>query len=151
MLSSCSPDPEEAEQQSNNAQNQLKSITITVTSDLPISAAPAGGNNFNYLTLFTPAGLSSLSSQTPNHIGQNEVSQTFMGAPSMNWQLQISYLNWESNSGASQQLNICSNITIKAYADGVLFYNITKQMGGGTTQPPCPDGSSFQTNIIVPN
>lgn len=151
LLSSCSPDPEEAEQQSNNAQNQLKTITITVTSDQPISAPPAGWTGQTLLSLFTLGGQSSLSSQTPNHIGQNEISQTFNGAPSMNCYLQISYLNYKANSDYSQQLNICNNITIKAYADGVLFYNTTKQMGGGLTLESCPDGSSFQTNVIVPN
>lgn len=57
ILSGCSPDPDVADQQSNNAQNQLKTITITVTSDIPITAVPADMVGLNQLYLFTTGGM----------------------------------------------------------------------------------------------
>lgn len=157
ILSSCSPDAEEAEQQSENGQNQLKTITIEVISELPISTAPPGQTGENYLTLSSgEGGSSALTSTVPNQIGENTVTQSFTAAPSSNIAISLARVNWSANTSTGQWFCYCGDVTINFYSNNELFHSVIKEMGGelinsemGSTCP-CPDGYYFSTNVIVP-
>ena len=142
---SCSPDEEEAEQQSTNAQNQLKTIRIEAIAELPISPTTnPSGESVNDLFRIIGAGSADLFNSVPSSIGQNTIALTYTAAPSSNLYLTVQRLTQTISSlGVTYS---CGDVTINVYSNNELFYTTTKEMGGTT----CFDGQSFAFNVIVP-
>jgi hypothetical protein len=149
---SCSPDPEEAEQQATNTQNQLKTIRIEVISELPISntSAPNTTVVLNSMSLFSAFGQQTISMNTPNHIGLNSITQTFSGASSLNINYTVQRAFYLIDNTLGTALCQCGDVTVKFYADNVLFHTTTKELGGPGSSCSCPDGSTIQETVIVP-
>jgi protein-disulfide isomerase len=149
ILNSCSSDAEEAEQQSINAQNQLKTIRIEAISDLPIGPPSTVSTQIrtDYFYVTSLGGTIGLTNTVPNQIGQNTITQTFTTAPSSNLQLVMQRVNTFADVMSGQgQTDYCGDVTINVYSNDVLFFTLTKEMGGTT----CPDSYYYTTNIIVP-
>jgi hypothetical protein len=148
-FNSCSPDEDEAEQQSINAQNQLKTIRIEAISELAIGppASVSGQYRADYFVIYSLGGTSTLMNSVPNQIGQNTLMQTFTATPSSNLQLSMQRVNTltDINSGQGETV-YCGDVTMNVYSNNVLFYTVTKEMGGTT----CPDGYAYNYNVIVP-
>jgi hypothetical protein len=149
---SCSPDADEAEQQSINAQNQLKTIRIDLICDVPIGSS---GADVDALGILSTGGSSSLNSTIPNHVGQNTITQTFTAAPSSNLYIDFSRANYYTDSNTGLVNCVCGNVTLNVYADDALFHTVTKEVGGinltsGSVGCPCPDGTGYNITIIVP-
>jgi len=92
-------------------------------------------------------GTSTLMNSVPNQIGQNTLMQTFTATPSSNLQLSMQRVNTltDINSGQGETV-YCGDVTMNVYSNNVLFYTVTKEMGGTT----CPDGYAYNYNVIVP-
>lgn len=146
---SCSPDEDEAEQQSINAQNQLKTITVEAVSELSISPPTTMSSQVRYdgFFIYLPVALS-LSNTVPNNIGQNTLITTFTAAPSSNLNFMVQRTNYLQDFASTPSIitEYCGDVTINLYSNNVLFHTVTKEMGGGT----CPDGVTFTYNVIVP-
>jgi hypothetical protein len=151
-LISCSPDADEAEQQSINAQNQLKTIRIELICEVPISSSDAG---VDVLGIFSTGGSNSLSSTIPNQVGQNTITQTFTALPSSNLYISFSRVNYYTDSSSGLINCVCGDVTLNVYANDALFHTVTKEIGGtdittGSVGCPCPDGAGYNNTIIVP-
>ena len=150
---SCSPDADEAEQQSINAQNQLKTIRIELISEIPIDSYSP--NRSDVMSLNTTSGGGQLSSNVPNQVGQNSITATFTATPSSNIFYSVTRVNGSTDisSGTPVYDCICGEITINVYSNDVLFHSVTKELGGGEFPPgncQCPDGFGYYNSIIVP-
>jgi hypothetical protein len=151
---SCSTDADEAEQQSINAQNQLKTIKIEVISDLPISEIQTGQSGENRFQLVSGGGSTLLMHNVPNQIGENTLVQTFTAAPSSNLGITIYRYNWSANTTTGEWFCFCGDVTINVYSNNVLFHTVTKEMGGASISSgnncPCSDGHYLNSNVIIP-
>lgn len=154
-FNSCSPDEDEAEQQSINAQNQMKTIRMELISEVPIgdNSNPSYTSDIMYLT--SSGGVSTLNSTVPNQFGQNTITQTFTAAPSSNLFYYITRLNYFVDSNDGSYNCTCGEITLNIYANDILFHTVTKELGGvdktvNSVGCPCPDGSMYNSTVIVP-
>jgi hypothetical protein len=155
LLSSCSPDPEVAEQQSNNAQEQLVTVRIEALLEDPIHSPISGA--VEGIQMFTLGGASvggasgsTLRNDFPSNVGQNSLSQTINLAPSSNLVYGIYYADWCILGSGSLDF-LCNQVTLNIYANDVLFHTWTKEMGGEEGIGTCADGFVFQGNVIIPN
>lgn len=152
LLSGCSPDPDVAEQQSNNAQNQLVNVRIEAILENPIESPMSNtleGEGIQMLTLGAVT-MTTLRNDFPSNVGQNTLSQTINLAPSGNLGYSVQYWDYyyQINSGYGFS---CNQITLNIYANDVLFHTWTKEMGGNQGIGNCADGYIFQGNVIIPN
>jgi hypothetical protein len=150
---SCSSDADEAEQQSINAQNQMKTIRLEVISEVPIGSQ--SNTIADQIYVQSSGGISQLNSTVPNQVGQNTITQTFTAAPSSNLFYYLTRLNYSVDSNTGIYNCTCGDITVNIYADNVLFHTVTKEMGGidittNSIGCPCPDGQGYNTTVIVP-
>jgi hypothetical protein len=151
-LISCSPDADEAEQQSINAQNQLKTIKIELISEVPIGSSSP--NSYDAMILYATGG-GQIGSTVPNQVGQNTITSTFTAAPSSNIPYSFARYNYsiDYSSGNPVYNCICGEVTINVYSNDVLFHSLTKELGGGDFPAGnclCPDGIGYSNSIIVP-
>jgi hypothetical protein len=147
---SCSPDADEAEQQSINAQNQLVTVKIEVVLDSPIHTPPDGsstGQNYLGLGALTTT---TLDANISGNVGQNTISQTFNMAPSSNLIYGVTYLDWYVIEGQLKGIGLCNQLTLNIYANNELFHTWTKEMGGSMGSSSCSDGHTFNETIIIP-
>ena len=149
ILSGCSPDPEVAEQQSNNAQNQLVNVRIEVLLEDPIHPPASGAYDGIQMLTLGAVTMTTLRNDFPSNIGQNSLSQTINLAPSGNLGYSIRYYDYYFLS-AGEVVYSCNQVTLNIYDDDVLFHTWTKEMGGAEGGT-CADGYVFQGNVIIPN
>lgn len=152
-FNSCSSDADEAEQQSINAQNQMKTIRLEVISEVPIGSQ--SNTIVDQLYVQSIGGISQLNSTVPNQVGQNTITQTFTAAPSSNLFYALSRINYSVDSNTGIYNCTCGDVTVNIYADNVLFHTVTKEIGGiditsNSIGCPCPDGVGYNTTVIVP-
>jgi hypothetical protein len=147
IFNSCSSDADEVEQQSINAQNQLKTIRIEAISEFPIDY----GSEDYFSVTSNSVGVSLLSELTrdvPNHFGENIITQTFTLLPSSNLAIQVKRIDWGwTETGVWRD---CGSMTINIYSENELFHTVTKQMGGEEETSTCGDGTFYSFNVIVP-
>jgi hypothetical protein len=150
FLFSCSPDPEVADQQANNAQDQLVTVRIEALLEDPIHSPISGA--VEGIQMFTLGGASgsTLRNDFPSNVGQNSLSQTINLAPSSNLVYGIYYSDWCILGSGSLDF-LCNQVTLNIYANDVLFHTWTKEMGGEEGIGTCADGYVFQGNVIIPN
>ena len=150
FLFSCSPDPEVADQQANNAQDQLVSVRIEVLLNAPIHPPISGADEgIQMLTLGAATG-STLRNDFPSNVGQSSLSQIVNMAPSSSLAYGVSYYDYYILSSGALGFD-CNQVTLNIFANDVLFHTWTKEMGGEEGIGTCADGYAFQGNVIIPN
>jgi hypothetical protein len=84
LLSSCSTDPEVAEQQANNAQEQLVNVRVEVILQDPIHQPVSGSVEGLQMLTLGAVTMTTLRNDFPSNVGQSTLSQTINLAPSGN-------------------------------------------------------------------
>ena len=151
LFASCSPDPDVADQQSNNAQDQLKVVRLEVNLSNPIHGLPNGASSFQNFLSLNGGGLDG---SIPGDIGETTYSSSYSMAPGSNFSHMLWYWDYYYTPNQTPTY-LCNTVTLKIYANDVLFHSETKELGGMGSDAgalgSCENGYSMSGNVIVPN
>ncbi len=127
-------------------------MIIRATIGEPIQ--PLGGeSSFNTLTVQTTLGLSTLSSNVPNNVGQSVIEISGTAVSNTNLICYLTYLDYAYTAGTASVLTDCDPVTLEIIYDGVVVFQETRNVGGlgpGAGISQCGDGTGWTMNYTLP-
>ena len=129
----------------------MKVVKLEVELANPIHGLPSGASTFQNFITFNEGGLDG---SIPGDVGQTTCSQSYSMLPGSNLGYMIWYWDYYYTPNQTPTY-LCNTVTLKIYADNVLFHSESKELGGmasdGGALGSCENGYQMSGNVIVPH